>query len=247
MFNSPLWSLSHWLAHVPKEVIAKNLHMSQAAFDHIPGQELYIFPARPAVRDDTDQKAPYGPPPEPFTFDFANITAVLITIGPTCCKPTHHPGGTVKIVSVADWIVLSEGDAQITLFAVNENARTFDYQGGDIAYVPATQPPGAYTPGDATSVGLWQVSAISWPPRVLLLVFGRFERVLVDDDENICRLASKLSKEIPLSVRSINRLRPGLSSTLLAASCPTASCWRDLDFIKDNTCKDTDRGVMEAC
>ena len=38
--------LTDWLAHVPKEVIAKNFHMSQAAFDHIPGQELYIFPGR---------------------------------------------------------------------------------------------------------------------------------------------------------------------------------------------------------
>lgn len=34
-----------WLAHVPKEVIAKNFQTSISAFNNIPSQELYIFPA----------------------------------------------------------------------------------------------------------------------------------------------------------------------------------------------------------
>ena len=37
--------LTDWLAHIPKEVIAKNFGTSIAAWDHIPGQELYIFPS----------------------------------------------------------------------------------------------------------------------------------------------------------------------------------------------------------
>ena len=37
--------LTDWLAHVPKEVLAKNFKTSISAFDHIPGEELYIFPA----------------------------------------------------------------------------------------------------------------------------------------------------------------------------------------------------------
>ncbi|KAI0710237.1 oxalate decarboxylase [Earliella scabrosa] len=148
--------LTDWLAHVPKEVIAKNFHMSQAAFDHIPGEQLYIFPGPVPADDQKPPVSPYGPPPEPFTFDFANM------------KPTQHPGGTVKIadsrnfkvaqkIAVAEvtvepgamrelhwhpsddeWTYFIEGDARITLFAANENARTFDYQGGDIAYVPAS-------------------------------------------------------------------------------------------------------------
>ena len=31
-----------------------------------------------------------------------------------------------------------KGDARMTLFASSSNARTFDYQGGDIGYVPAS-------------------------------------------------------------------------------------------------------------
>ena len=37
--------LTDWLAHVPKEVIAKNFQTDISAFDDIPGRELYIFPA----------------------------------------------------------------------------------------------------------------------------------------------------------------------------------------------------------
>ena len=37
--------LTDWLAHVPKEVIAKNFHTNISAFSSLPSQELYIFPS----------------------------------------------------------------------------------------------------------------------------------------------------------------------------------------------------------
>ena len=37
--------LTDWLAHVPKEVLAKNFKASISAFDHIPEDQLYIFPS----------------------------------------------------------------------------------------------------------------------------------------------------------------------------------------------------------
>ena len=37
--------LTDWMAHVPKDVLAKNFQTDISAFDHIPGKELYIFPA----------------------------------------------------------------------------------------------------------------------------------------------------------------------------------------------------------
>ena len=36
--------LTDWMAHVPKEILAKNFHVNTSAFDHIPSKELYIFP-----------------------------------------------------------------------------------------------------------------------------------------------------------------------------------------------------------
>ncbi|EJF64520.1 oxalate decarboxylase [Dichomitus squalens LYAD-421 SS1] len=147
--------LTDWLAHTPKEVLAKNFHVSQAAFDRIPSKELYIFPGTPPANEDAPA-SPYGETPEPFTFDFANVV------------PTQHPGGTVKIadsrnfkvstqiaaaeVSIEpsamrelhwhpsddEWTYILEGSARITLFAASGNARTFDYEAGDIAYIPAS-------------------------------------------------------------------------------------------------------------
>ncbi|KAI0642410.1 oxalate decarboxylase [Trametes meyenii] len=148
--------LTDWLAHVPKEVLAKNFHTSQAAFDRIPSEQLYIFPGPIPADNQQPPTSPQGTTPLPYTFDFANM------------KPTQYAGGTVKIadsrnfnvaktIAVAEvtvepgsmrelhwhprqdeWTYFIEGRARITLFASSANARTFDYQAGDVAYVPAS-------------------------------------------------------------------------------------------------------------
>ena len=35
-----------------------------------------------------------------------------------------------------EWTFFLEGEARVTIFAAQSNARTFNYQAGDIAYVP---------------------------------------------------------------------------------------------------------------
>lgn len=50
IFKTIVWKLTitqltDWLAHVPKDVIAKNFQTTISAFDHIPANELYIFPS----------------------------------------------------------------------------------------------------------------------------------------------------------------------------------------------------------
>ena len=40
------FQLTDWMAHVPKDVLAKNFQTDISTFDKIPGKELYIFPAR---------------------------------------------------------------------------------------------------------------------------------------------------------------------------------------------------------
>ncbi|OSD06480.1 oxalate decarboxylase [Trametes coccinea BRFM310] len=148
--------LTDWLAHVPKETLAKNFHVGQSAFDHIPSEQLYIFPGPIPADDQQPPQSPQGTTPLPYTFDFANM------------QPTQYAGGTVKIadsrnfkvaktIAVAEvtvepgsmremhwhpeddeWTYFLEGSARITLFAASGKARTFDYQAGDIAYVPAS-------------------------------------------------------------------------------------------------------------
>ncbi|KAL1949387.1 hypothetical protein VTO73DRAFT_8268 [Trametes versicolor] len=148
--------LTDWLAHVPKEVLAKNFHVGQSAFDHIPSEQLYIFPGTAPSDSQQAPVSPQGTTSVPYTFDFADM------------EPTAYAGGSVKIadsrnfkaakqIAVAEvmvepgsmrelhwhpsddeWTYFLEGEARITLFAASSNARTFDYQAGDVAYIPAS-------------------------------------------------------------------------------------------------------------
>ncbi|KAJ7149827.1 oxalate decarboxylase [Mycena crocata] len=146
--------LTDWLSHVPAEVIQKNFQASADAFSHIPAKELYIFPSSPPPSDATAPDSPQGQIPNPFSFALSKVT------------PTQLPGGTVKIVdsttfnvsttiaaaevtvepgairelhwhpTMDEWSFFLEGQGRVTVFASQGNARTFNYQPGDIGFVP---------------------------------------------------------------------------------------------------------------
>jgi len=148
--------LTDWLAHVPAEVLAKNFQADISAFAHIPAEELYIFPAVPPADNQVDPVSPQGAVPNPFSFSFSKV------------KPQQLNGGTVKVVDSStfkisttiaaaevtvepgairelhwhptqdEWSFFLEGQGRVTIFASQSNARTFNYQPGDIGYVPAT-------------------------------------------------------------------------------------------------------------
>ncbi|KAK7691047.1 hypothetical protein QCA50_006150 [Cerrena zonata] len=134
--------LTDWLAHTPKGVIAKNFQTSISAWDKIPGDELYIFPgSRVPTGSDKAVDDPQGTVPDPFTFEFSKV------------KAQQFSGGTAKIVDSTTFTVsksiaaaevtvepgaMREGQGRVTLFASSGNARTFDYQAGDVGYVPAS-------------------------------------------------------------------------------------------------------------
>jgi oxalate decarboxylase family bicupin protein len=147
--------ITDWLAHVPKEVIAKSLQADITAFDHIPSQELYIFPSEPPSTDLAPSN-PQGEVPNPFSFAWSKV------------NETQYPGGSAKIIdsttfkistSIAaaevtvepgairelhwhptqdEWTYYLSGHGRVTVFASSSNARTFDYQAGDIGFVPAS-------------------------------------------------------------------------------------------------------------
>ncbi|KAI0759989.1 oxalate decarboxylase [Trametes elegans] len=146
--------LTDWLAHTPKEVIAKNFQDDISDWDHIPGEQLYIFPGVPPPDNQRPPTSPAGAVPQPFSYAFSQVA------------PTQYTGGTVKIadsttfsaaaqIAVAEitvepgamremhwhptqneWGFFIEGTARVTIFAGTAIAQTFDYQPGDISYVP---------------------------------------------------------------------------------------------------------------
>ncbi|KZT58050.1 oxalate oxidase [Calocera cornea HHB12733] len=147
--------LTDWLAHVPKEVIAKNFQVDISLFDHIPAQELYIFPSVvPPPLAQTAVDDPNGNVPDAFSYAFSqvpatplrggsvkiadsrtfkiatNIIVAEVTINPGAMRELHwHP-------TQPEWTYFLSGESRLTSFAASATARTFNYQAGDIAYIP---------------------------------------------------------------------------------------------------------------
>jgi len=148
------FSLSDWLAHVPKEVIAKNFQTSISAFNNIPSRELYIFPALPPTTSQAPSD-PQGTVPNSFTYPLSQVPAtplsggsVKIVDSTTFAASTTiaaaeiivEPGAIRELhwhPTLDEWDFFLEGTARMTLFAAQGNARTWDFQAGDVGYVPA--------------------------------------------------------------------------------------------------------------
>ncbi|SPO25315.1 related to Oxalate decarboxylase OxdC [Ustilago trichophora] len=151
--------LTNWMAHIPREVIAKNFGqagLSTSAFDKFPSQELYIFPGE--VDSSTNGTSAVDLPQghcteQPFTYNlnnqaltqfnggsikvvdsskFAvskNIAAALVTIQPGAIQELHWHPNS------PEWDYFIKGHARITSFAGQNNACTYDFQAGDTAYI----------------------------------------------------------------------------------------------------------------
>jgi len=146
--------LTDWLSHVPAEVIQKNFQANPDAFSHIPAKELYIFPSNPPDSNAKAPDSPQGQVPNPFTFALSKmngtksaagtvkivdsssfmvsttIAAAEVTVEPGSIRELHwHP-------TMDEWSFFIEGTGRVTVFASQGNARTFNYQPGDIGFVP---------------------------------------------------------------------------------------------------------------
>ncbi|KAG8739827.1 hypothetical protein FRC10_005088 [Ceratobasidium sp. 414] len=150
------FSVTDWMAHVPKEVLAKNFKVNASAFDHIPDRQLWMIPSAVPPKDpNTDAvKSPQGVSTLPYTFaaSKANSTKVAGGTVKVVDSRTFEVSKTIAMAEVEvvpggmrelhwhptqpEWTYFIEGQARITVFASSANARTFNYQAGDIGYVP---------------------------------------------------------------------------------------------------------------
>jgi oxalate decarboxylase len=148
--------ISDWFAHMPKEVLAKNFGVSESDLPTMPSHELYIFQSQvpePSLASDK-------------VTSLAGATPIGFSHHMLAQEPIRSPGGTVRIVdsnnfpaakTIAaalveiepgglrelhwhpnndEWQYYIEGTGRMTVFASNGRARTFDYQAGDVGYVP---------------------------------------------------------------------------------------------------------------
>lgn len=146
--------LTDFLAHIPKKVLAKTFGVTEGAFANIPKTELCIFQSKLPGPLAADRVPGAGPAPlryshrlmaqEPIRtkcgtvriVDSSNFPAAkmiaggLVEVEAGGMRELHwHPNSD----ELQDYI---EGKARMTVYASASDAQTFDYQGGDIGYVP---------------------------------------------------------------------------------------------------------------
>jgi oxalate decarboxylase len=150
------FSLTDWFAHTPKDVLAANFGVSESAFANIPSGERYIYqgkvpgpiPTQEVSDPDTgttrERLSHRMLAQEPIRTsggqvritDSTNfpasttIAAALVEVEPGGVREMHwHPNND-------EWMYFIEGRSRMTVFASRGTARTFNYQAGDVGYVP---------------------------------------------------------------------------------------------------------------
>jgi oxalate decarboxylase len=163
--------LTDWMAHTPRDVVAKNFGVSQQAVDKMPKEELFIFQAQvpgPLADDQRIAAGSLGPSPHDFAFrpvqmpatkktaggevrivDSNNfkvsttIAAAIVSVRPGGIRELHwHPNAD-------EWQYFIAGKGRMTVFATGGRARTMDFQAGDVGYVQKTLPHYVENTGDA--------------------------------------------------------------------------------------------------
>jgi oxalate decarboxylase len=147
--------LSDWFKHVPPEVLGKNFGAPATLFGHTPDpRDLYIFKAPVPGPLGPDKLLGAEPVPQSFSHRMMaqdpirtksgtvritdssvfpaskNIAAALVEVEPGGMRELHwHP-------NTDEWQYYISGQARMGVFAASGQARTFDFQGGDVGYVP---------------------------------------------------------------------------------------------------------------
>lgn len=156
--------LTDWVKHVPREVLAKNFGLPLATVStmaaNLPEGGRYFFKTPPVPPLAQDRRAAQrGGPPTPVRFSFSmlemapqkatrsgsarivdstnfkvarNIAAAYVTVKPGGMRELHwHPNAN-------EWQYYIAGKARMTVFFNHSNARTADFNPGDVGYVPQT-------------------------------------------------------------------------------------------------------------
>jgi oxalate decarboxylase len=146
--------LTDWLAHTPKDVLAKNFGVPESAFAHIPEKELWIFQADVPGPLAADRVAGAGPVPLSFSYRMLaqepmRMKGGTVRVADSSVFPASktiaaalvevEPGGMRELhwhTNVDEWQFYISGEARMTVFASVNNARTFNFQAGDVGTVP---------------------------------------------------------------------------------------------------------------
>ena len=145
----------------PRSVMAKNFRTDVSAFDNLPDDQLYIFPGTAFPSDISQQNTtgPAGPIAKSDSYSFhwsqqqpltvpggsvkfldpqtfpvaASFSAALVTIEPGAMRELHWH------LTSDEWDFYLQGSGRLTAFSAPSSSRTFDFQAGDVGYVPVAE------------------------------------------------------------------------------------------------------------
>lgn len=154
--------LTDWMAHTPREVLAKNFGVSQEAMQKMVRREKFIFQAAvpgPLAADQKSTAGSLGLSPIDFSFRTSQLPVTKRTKGGevkiidsskfkvsttiAAAIVTVHPGGIRELhwhPNADEWQYYISGAGRMTLFATGGRARTMDFQAGDVGYIQRTLP-----------------------------------------------------------------------------------------------------------
>lgn len=163
------FSITDWFSRTPKDVLAKNFGVSEDYFENFPSGEKYIFQGElPELLSKDVAQDTNGEVPNPFSFRMkgqepiassggkawiadsnnfkasTTVAAALVEVEPGGIREMHwHP-------NTDEWQYYIQGEAKMTVFAAEGHARTFNYQAGDVGYVPFAMGHYVENTGDTT-------------------------------------------------------------------------------------------------
>lgn len=152
--------LTDWFAHTPPEIVARQLQTTPDQLKNIPKKELFIYPGEmpdDLTKEQTNRGAKKSPANYKFSMlkqtpDFEGpggkvhiadslkfpvskaLIAAYVEVQPGAFRELHwHTIGD-------EWQYYISGFGRMTVFNAAGAARTFNFQGGDVGYIPATAP-----------------------------------------------------------------------------------------------------------
>jgi oxalate decarboxylase len=149
------FSISDWIGHAPKPLLAKNFGLPETAFDSFPASEVYF--ARGAVPPEQPAEPLQGWKLPPQTHKYRllgqephriyaggrewrvdagrfpiskTITGVVLDLDPGALRELHwHPNAD-------EWQYVIDGEVSVTLFGSHGRFRVETLEAGDVGYIP---------------------------------------------------------------------------------------------------------------
>jgi oxalate decarboxylase len=149
------FSITDWIGHTPKALLAKNFGLPESAFDGFPKEEVYFARGKVPPEKPTTPLQGWRLPPLTHKYQLlaqpphrvfkggrewrvdsaafpisTTVTGVILDLDPGALRELHwHP-------TADEWEYVIDGDISVTMFGSHGRYRTETMEKGDVGYIP---------------------------------------------------------------------------------------------------------------